>query len=79
MEWRIIKEFRSVGCGYMNSIETDSELDQTIGFYCGGVALSNNRTARKFLDEHAGISVPDKKPATAIALPVDGGTWYCIH
>ena len=30
---------------------TDLELDQTVGFYYGGVALSNNITAGKFLDD----------------------------
>ena len=31
---------------------TDWELDQTISFHYSGVALSNNRTAGKFLDEY---------------------------
>jgi hypothetical protein len=50
-------------------------LDQTIGFHYGGVELSNNRTAGKFLDEYAVVSVPDRKTATVIAIPVLYGTW----
>jgi hypothetical protein len=54
---------------------TDSELDQTIGFHYGGVALSNNITIVKFSDEYAVLSVPGRKPASLIAIPVGYGTW----
>jgi hypothetical protein len=51
-------------------------LDQTVGFHYGGVALSNNITAEKFLDEYTVISVPgSRKPATVIAISAGYGTW----